>query len=161
MARKIVNESGYFSTNEGMGNFPTWNEWRLVESIRRYILLLAVIRLRTNRWRSTRALLLLHLLDKVLDFNVGKPAITTCREFDNIPLTCSKVMWEAETAAAWEVEYKRYLSTRKGKRMAKFGDLRRSSNLEVNTMENDLKEDLSSWAKSIDGFGSMLLSICH
>lgn len=100
-------------------------------------------------------------MDKVVDFNVGKPAITSCGEFDKIPLTCSKAMWEAETASSWEVEYKEYLSTRKGKRMAKFGDLRRSSNLDVNSVDRDLKEDLASWAKNVDSFGAMLLSICH
>ncbi|PVH83418.1 hypothetical protein DL98DRAFT_513301, partial [Cadophora sp. DSE1049] len=108
-----------------------------------------------------RTLLLIHLMDQVLDFNVGKPNITTCRHFDTLPLICSKDMWEAETSAAWDFEYTRYLSSRKGTEMLRFGDLRKSSHLDVKDLDKNMVLDLSNWATNVDSFGSMILSICR
>lgn len=108
-----------------------------------------------------RTLLLIHLMDRVLDFNVGKPNITVCRQFDTLPLICSKEMWEAETSASWEVEYTRYLSSRKGPEMLRFGDLRKSSHLDVEDLDKNMVLDLANWASRVDNLGSMILIICH
>ncbi|KAK0118158.1 hypothetical protein ONS95_012464 [Cadophora gregata] len=142
IARKLVDENGDFSTNERMGKFPTWDEWRFAES-------------------SRRTLLLIHLMDQVLDFNIGSPNITACRQFDTLPLTCSKEMWEATTCASWEIEYTQYLASRKGNDMLRYGDLRKSSHLDAKDLNNDMVSDIATWASNVDSLGSMLLNICH
>jgi hypothetical protein len=66
-------------------------------------------------------------------------------------------MWAAETESAWEIEYKNYLSSRTGSRVLKFGDLIQSNELDVDSLEPDMLEDLSNWTKKVDSFGSLLL----
>lgn len=103
----------------------------------------------------------MHLMDRVLDFNVGKPNITSCRHFDMLPLICSKEMWEADTADSWKSEYTQYLSGRKGTGMLRFGNLRKWSHLDVKDLDENMVSDLATWASNVDSFGSMILSICH
>ena len=76
----------------------------------------------------------MHFVDKLLDLNVGQPKPQDCSSLDEIPLPCSKTIWQAETQVAWEKEYKRYLSTRNCGRMLTTGDLRKSNNLDVDSM---------------------------
>ncbi|KAH7319331.1 Alpha/Beta hydrolase protein [Rhexocercosporidium sp. MPI-PUGE-AT-0058] len=138
----LIDENGDFSANEKMGNFPTWDEWKSAES-------------------SRRSLLFIHLMDRVLDFNIGQPTVAFCRKFDLLSVPCSKEMWEAETSRSWEVEYKRYLSSRQGTEMPRFGDLRKLSQLDAKDLDSGLVADLSNWANDVDSFGSMILSLCH
>jgi hypothetical protein len=56
-------------------------------------------------------------------------------------------MWEAETKAAWELEYKKYLSTRKGSEMLRCGDLCRPNDIDVISLGSDVVEDLPNWSK--------------
>jgi len=76
----------------------------------------------------------MHLIDTLLDLNMGQPKPQDCSAMDEVPLPCSKAIWEAETEVAWEKEYKEYLSSRKYGRMLTTGDLRRSNNLDVDSM---------------------------
>lgn len=114
-----------------------------------------------DKERAKRTLLIINLMDQVLDFNIGKPNITACRQFDLLPLTSSKRMWEAETPALWEIEYKRYLSNRQGMEMLRFGDLRKLSHLDAKELDRNLMLDLSNWASDVDGLGTMVISMCH
>jgi hypothetical protein len=76
----------------------------------------------------------MHLIDMLRDLNMGQPKPADCSSMDEIPLPCSKAIWEAETEVAWEKEYKQYLSTRNRGRMLTTGDLRKSNNLDVDSM---------------------------
>lgn len=100
----------------------------------------------------------MHILNMLLDLNIGTPSPTDCSVMDQIPLPCSKSVWQAETEAAWEKEYKRYLSTKNCGRILTVGDLRQSNNLDLNSLDTDIKGDLSEWAESVDSLGSLLLS---
>jgi hypothetical protein len=101
-------------------------------------------RLRKNKSEATRTIILLHLTDMLLDMNIGKIRTPYCSQVDRIALPCSKTMWEADTMATWELEYKKYLSTRKGSRMLKCGDLRQLNDLDVNNLGSNVVEDLSN-----------------
>lgn len=77
----------------------------------------------------------MHLVDMIRDLNIGtEPRSSDCSMMDDIPLPCSKAMWEADTEDAWEKEYKQYLSSRNYGNMLTVGDLRESNNLDVDSM---------------------------
>ena len=140
-----------------LGNSGNWQ--RAVEG--KFIIAKALELICANTKRLKRALLFIHFMDGVLDFNVGEPTVEFCRKFDLFQAPCSKAMWEAETSATWKVEYKRYLSSRKGTKIVRFGDLRVLSQLDARDLEKGLVADFSNWADGVDSFGSMILSLCH
>jgi len=77
----------------------------------------------------------MHLVDMIRDLNIGiEPSSPDCFAMDDIPLPCSKAIWEAETEDAWEKEYKQYLSSRHCGKMLTIKDLRESNNLDVDSM---------------------------
>ena len=77
----------------------------------------------------------MHLIDMLRDLSIGAETRSPdCSTMDEIPLPCSKAIWEAETEVAWEKEYKQYLSTRNCGRILTTGDLRKSNNLDVDSM---------------------------
>ncbi len=90
-----------------------------------------------------------------MSFGVSVP--TLCSELENIPLPCSKELWEAETKSGWESEYKKYLSSRSGVRIPKVGDLVHSNESDVDSLELDMVNDLSDWSKAADSISSLLL----
>ncbi len=89
--------------------------------------------------------------------SLGLPPPAGCSLLENIPLACSKLLWEADTEAKWEYEYKKYLSERKGSGLLTTRSLWESAKLDVSSMEAENLEDLSSWSKGADGFGAMLI----
>ncbi|KAF4635443.1 hypothetical protein G7Y89_g2655 [Cudoniella acicularis] len=134
-----VQKNGFQSTSERMGRFPSWEEWILAESKR-------------------RTLITLHLLDVILDLRVDKYQQGSCSIMDQIPLPCSKYLWEAETILLWEQEFKKYLQKRKVGEVRTIGKLRASVNQNTNKLDVGLVEDLGDWAAGIDSFGAMLLT---
>lgn len=97
-------------------------------------------------------------MSMLIDMSMGKLRTPSCSYLDGIALPCSKAMWEAETKTAWELEYKNYLSNRKGSEMLKCGDLRQQLNdLDMNSSASNIVEDLSTWSREVDSFGAMLL----
>jgi len=102
-------------------------------------------------------MIVLHLMDRLVDMNVGKAQPSTCAEFDKIPLASTKSMWLAQTTSAWEDEYKKYLSVRHGTQMPTVGGLREAYGASTNDHESDLVKDLSNWSKDVDDLGSLLL----
>ena len=89
-------------------------------------------------------MIVLHLMDKLLDMNMKKLRMDTqsCSQLDRISLPCSKAMWEAPTKDAWELEYKKYLSNRKGVAMIEYGDLRRMNDRDVSESPGEVVKDL-------------------
>lgn len=100
----------------------------------------------------------MHLLDVLLNFDIGTPRPADCSTMDQLYLPCGKTLWEAETEAAWEKEYKQYLSTRSCAGLLTIGDLRRSNNLSVDEVDKDLIDDLSRWVEEADSLGALLLN---
>jgi hypothetical protein len=100
----------------------------------------------------------MHLLDVLLNFDIGTPKPADCSAMDQMYLPCSKALWEAETEGAWEQEYKKYLSTRNCGGLLTIGDLRRSNNVSVDEVDKDLIDDLSRWVEEVDSLGSLLLN---
>jgi hypothetical protein len=99
----------------------------------------------------------LHLIAKLLDLNIGLPPSAGCSQLDESPLPASKSLWEAETRAAWEIEYKKHLSTRKGAGLLRTKWLRESAKAEVDGLKSGDIEDLSRWSENVDQLGRMLL----
>ncbi|KAE8451057.1 hypothetical protein EG329_004729 [Mollisiaceae sp. DMI_Dod_QoI] len=131
-----VQKQGYYCVSEKRGNFPTWDDWVLQESKR-------------------RTLIVLHLMDRLIYINIGKPA--SCTNLNKIPLPCSKQIWLAQTPSSWEDEYKKYLSLRHGSEMPDIGGLQEAYRADARDFENDLVQDLSKWSKEVEDLGSLLL----
>jgi len=100
----------------------------------------------------------MHLLDVLLNFDIGTPKPTDCNIMDQIYLPCSKALWEAETEVAWEKEYKQYLSARSCGGLLTIGDLRRSKDLNIDEMNKDVRNDLSRWAEETDSLGALMFT---
>lgn len=100
----------------------------------------------------------MHLLDALLNFDIGTPKPTDCNAMDQMYLPCSKVLWEADTEVAWENEYKQYLTTRSCGNLLTIGDLRRSKDLNVDEMNQDIRNDISRWAEQVDSLGALILT---
>jgi hypothetical protein len=100
----------------------------------------------------------MHLLDVLLNFDIGTPRPADCSAMDQMFLPCSKTLWEAETELAWEKEYKQYLSTRNCGGLLTIGDLRRSNDMNIDEMDQDIRDGLSRWAEEADSLGSLLLN---
>jgi hypothetical protein len=96
-------------------------------------------------------------MNLILDMSMGTFTSLNCSQLDQLPLPCSKTMWDAESKSAWEDEYKRYLSNIKGGRIFQCGDLRQLCRMEVSSLEHDTVAGLSAWSKVVDDFGAMLL----
>lgn len=99
----------------------------------------------------------MHLIAKLLDLSVGLPTSAGCSQLDGAPLPASKTLWEADTRAAWESEYKKHLLTRKGSSLLRTKWLRESPKSEIDGLKSDDLEDLSRWSEDVDQLGWMLL----
>lgn len=104
-------------------------------------------------------MILLWLLEMLLDMNIGVPASTSCRTLDDIPLPCTKDIWEAATKKEWETKYKSHFSSRKSREMAKIGDLRAAQDSDSNIVERPLADDLHLWSSNADSFGGLIMLI--
>ena len=80
-----------------------------------------------------------------------------CPTIENIPLPCSRKLWEAQTRTKWEEEYKNYLLTKRRSRPLLTKALLDSTNAKTGSMESDLLDDLSRWSEEVDGYGSLLI----
>jgi hypothetical protein len=105
-------------------------------------------------------MILLHLMNLILDMSMSTFNSLTCSQLDQLPLPCSRAMWEAESRSAWEDEYKKYLSNMKGGRMFQCGDLRQMRLIEVSSLGGDVVDGLSAWSKGLAaGFRLKLLQV--
>jgi hypothetical protein len=97
---------------------------------------------------------------KLLEMDIGNPNPQKgpCYAFDQVPLPCSKSLWEAETSSIWEDRYKAHLSARRRNVALKIGDLRQSLKATLEDKSSDMVEDLSSWSAEVDGFGAVILN---
>jgi hypothetical protein len=96
-------------------------------------------------------------MERLLDMSLGTHPPAGCSLLENILLPCSKLLWEADTKAKWECEYKKYLSERKSSGLLVTRSLWESAKFDVSSVEADTLEDLSSWSKGVDGFGALLI----
>lgn len=103
-----------------------------------------------------RTLIVLHVMNSLINMNLGSDLPKSCALLDEIPLPCAKQMWTAKTAAAWTEGYLRYLSIREGNKMPTVGDLRRAGAVEANS---GTIKDLSNWSSDVDDLGSLLLMV--
>jgi hypothetical protein len=104
-----------------------------------------------------RTLLLLHIMDMILEMNIGPRPASGCSQLNQILLPCSQALWEAEKSSTWEAEYMKYLNTRKMSEMLKCGHLRRMEESDLNSVESEMEEDLLAWSKGTDKLGALLL----
>lgn len=91
---------------------------------------------------------------------MGMPATSSCVRPNDLPLPCSRVLWEADTETGWEMEYRKHLATRKGKTMS-IGDLGALNNMEVFGRVAFDFEDLFTWSTESDGFGALFLLVAN
>ena len=86
--------------------------------------------------------------------NIKKAQPADCKGQNNVPLHCSKRLWEAQSASAWREDYSVYLNSRKGGRALTYGDLKRSrQSQEMGAGDPMLEDDLGEWCKDLDGLG--------
>jgi hypothetical protein len=154
-----VRENAPVSSSQARRNFPTYEDWQRDESRRRYANLYIVFNDEISKPSFPhRTVIQLHLMSMLIDMSMEKLRSPSCSYLDRIALPCSKGMWEAETKRAWELEYKNYLSKRKGSEMLNCGDLRQQLNdQDMNSSASNIAEDLSTWSREVDSFGAMLL----
>jgi hypothetical protein len=86
------------------------------------------------------------------------PESRTCPLLAHIPLPCSRSLWLAKTASDWQSEYQKHLSLRKSFKVLTVGDLRKSWMSNVEDLDVELKDDLSTWSNGADDFSSILLA---
>jgi hypothetical protein len=143
------------SENESEGNFD-WEEWRLIESQRRYFPQISISGNATEKLQRTT--ILLWLLEMLLDVNIGAPASKSCKTLDQIPLPPSKRLWYASTKSEWEEPYKCYWSFRRSADMPKIGDLRTAQESDA-AITMSLEDDLRDWSSSADSFGGLIMMV--
>ena len=93
-----------------------WDEWILEESVRRYVIfhfsfflyMYTPRKLRLNSCQWKRCFFAAHALDYVIHARQGILSMVLCSLFPEAPLPCPAVVWEAPTAEAWAVEYRRW-----------------------------------------------------
>jgi hypothetical protein len=106
-----------------------------------------------------RTMILLWLLEMLLDMNIGVPTSPSCRTLDEIPLPCTKGLWEATTKTEWETKYRSLLSSRKSSEIPKIGDLRAAQDSESALLEKSLVDDLHFWSSNADSFGGLIMLV--
>jgi hypothetical protein len=111
-----------------------------------------------DRMEICRTMTMLFLLGSVLELKLAGARCDSSHEMGAIPLPCSKAMWEADTSEKWELEYKNYLSRRKGQGMLKFCHLRELGPRKTDGVDEGLVEDLVRWAEEVDELGTVLLA---
>ncbi|KAE9368834.1 hypothetical protein N431DRAFT_547717 [Stipitochalara longipes BDJ] len=124
--------SGWLCIEEALGDIPAWEEWVQAESRRRTAVILVLI---------------IHI------FNIEHgPGLPQCGGIAELPLPCSKTLWQASDRESWEVEYKRqYVGDGRGwRRVPTYRDL-------LPEFRDDReKVDLSEWFVGMDDLGSLV-----
>ncbi|PMD38538.1 hypothetical protein L207DRAFT_635865 [Hyaloscypha variabilis F] len=128
--------SGWLCTEDIPHELPAWEEWVQAESLRRTAVILVLI---------------IHI------FNIEHaPGLPQCGGLAQVPLPCSKTLWQASDRALWEVEYRRqYLEgRRRWRRDPTYGDLLTGGRDE---REEELQRaDLSEWFVDMDEMGTLV-----
>ena len=95
----------------------------------------------------------------LLEMNIGVSPSRACRTLDEIPLPCTKTLWEATTGSEWETKYKSYLLSRKNGEIPKIGDLRAAQDSAPAVLNKSLVDDLHFWSSDTDGFGGLIMLV--
>jgi hypothetical protein len=90
--------------------------------------------------------------------DIKDPEPYICPSLDYIPLPCSRSLWLAKTASDWQSEYQKHLLLRKSVKILTVGDLRKSWMSNVEDLDVELKDELSTWSNRADDFSSVLLT---
>ncbi|KAG9232640.1 hypothetical protein BJ875DRAFT_72715 [Amylocarpus encephaloides] len=134
-----LGKSYYVKPTRDVEAFPAWRDWAFAES-------------------EKRTMVMLHLLNMILDCNISSSGDYSCSEILDLPLPANKASWEASSKLEWEKAYRNYLSRRKRHQQLTIGDVRRSRDLNVQDLDQDLAEDMENWASEADDFGTMALT---
>jgi hypothetical protein len=132
-----LEQSGFLSTHEVLGELPTWSDWILMESKRRTVTLLFII----------------HLL---FDINPGQRS-KALMGLLQLPLPAYKSIWQAETESEWRAQYNSWLRGKEGKSPLSYGDM-----IYLGTsgemLENDVRvKDLNQFYVNVDAFGILVM----
>ena len=100
---------------------------------------------------------ILHLLNALIDIEVDMGWHHPCNGLLEVPLPCSRGMWEATTCSSWETEYRIYLATRNRRKILLYADLVDALHLERNGMSKSLIGELDNWCANLDGLGTLVL----
>lgn len=112
----------------------------------------------TNVLLFDRTMTLLWLLQSIINVEIGIPKSGTCWGFDEIPLPCSKDLWEAATESEWNMRYSIHKSAKKESHVLRVGDLRAAQQHNTAALSNKLRAvDLQVWSSTIDSFGALLM----
>ena len=86
--------------------------------------------------------------------NIKEVEPADCEGQNNVPLHCSRKLWEAKSARVWRAIYTAYLNNRKGSTYLTYGDLKQSrQSLEMEVSDPRLEDDIGEWCKDLDGLG--------
>jgi hypothetical protein len=107
---------------------------------------------------SLRSLLTLQLLDVILDFDIGSVHLGSRRDFFQIPLPCSRAIWDAGTSFDWEKEYKKCEANGMSGKLLVVGDLEELRARPVEEVDSNVAAALISWVGEMDGFGRLLFN---
>jgi hypothetical protein len=125
------------------GDALIWSDWIYSESVRRYVIQSFGILSKTNTMFFHRTMTLLWLLQCIINVDIGIPKSETCWGFDEIPLPCSKDLWEAATESEWNMRYREHKSIKKESHILRVGDLRAAQQVNTAALSSKLRaEDL-------------------
>ncbi|KAH6973854.1 hypothetical protein BKA56DRAFT_592637 [Ilyonectria sp. MPI-CAGE-AT-0026] len=122
-----------------VGQIPAWEEWAEAESRRRTAILLVVV---------------MHLFN--IEYGPGLPQ---CGGFAELPLPCSKTLWQASDQATWEAEYrKQYMRDdscgRSFKRILTYRNLLQGQSDPTSPLGTG---HLGEWFTNMDDFGTLVM----
>jgi len=101
----------------------------------------------------------LFMLDMLYSVSIIENQPQDCSGQNNVPLPCSKELWEKKSASIWREKYRVYLDSRKGGMCLTFGDLKRlrqSQGMAADDLK--LEEDLGEWCKDLENFGVLVFN---
>jgi hypothetical protein len=92
---------------------------------------------------------------------ISPPGREGCGTFYDVPLPCSRDLWEAMTNLEWTKQFQKQLFHRKLSRLLKVDDIRhmKSSSYEFTTdkiSDDGLMADLMDWCSDLDSFGTLI-----
>ncbi|KAF2155508.1 hypothetical protein K461DRAFT_74750 [Myriangium duriaei CBS 260.36] len=111
---------------------PPWEDWVLVESLRRTIFILLMLGLFFDMSPVTRS----------IDCNLQK-------SWSSMVLPSSKQLWEAQTRSEWEIVYAFHRDH----------DLNVSKLYRHDRLDDQDNRSLNSWFANIDGFGALVVQV--